>query len=74
MSKRLVKKMGDVIDAIRAEMRRDLVGQEDNMYARGLSTEGWVGGYIQALSDVTAFTQGYTNITTRFAKYWRTEK
>lgn len=31
-----------------------MASRPDTFYGRGLSTEGWVGGYLQALDDIDA--------------------
>ncbi|UMO77214.1 hypothetical protein SmaMPs15_000063 [Stenotrophomonas maltophilia phage vB_SmaM_Ps15] len=71
MGRRLINKIEDVIQDVQGEIARDLVGHEDNMYARGQSTEGWQGGYQQALRDVIAYINGYTNINSRHNKHWK---
>lgn len=69
MSNRLIKKIGEVSESINAELSADIAGK--GMYARGLSTEGFIGGYLEALRDVQGFVHGYTNASNRFAKCWK---
>lgn len=71
MSSRLIRKMEDVQDGVQAAVAASLKGHEGNMYVRGLSTEGWDGGYQQALRDVQAFIGGYTNVNSRYCELWR---
>ncbi|QYW02781.1 hypothetical protein CPT_Marzo_263 [Stenotrophomonas phage Marzo] len=71
MSVRLTRKIEDVHEGVQAAMAGLLKGQEGNMYARGLSTEGWNGGYQQALRDVQAYIQGYHNCGSRYVELWK---
>lgn len=47
----------------RARTMALMTGAHDgSFYARGLSSEGWLGGYLQALDDVDAMLRhGYPN-------------
>lgn len=61
----VMKRMAEVRKIVLEEMRR----HGDGMYARGLSSEGFAGGYIQALEDVDgALTHGYPS---DHRGYWR---
>lgn len=44
----VIKLMAEVRKILLEEMR----GNGDGLYARGLSTEGFAGGYMQALDDI----------------------
>ena len=43
---------------------------QDSLYSRGLSREGWNGGYEQALMDVLAFLNGVPPNDTRTKNWW----
>lgn len=68
MSAKLVRKLEDVCEGVRETVGRDIDGR--GMYARGLSTEGWDGGYQQALRDVIAHLGGYSNVGSRYRSLW----
>lgn len=43
------------IEAVRAAVQKEISGNRSGgMYAKGLSMEGFAGGYLQALDDVDA--------------------
>lgn len=46
----VLKKM----EAVRAVIDKEIAGMGDGLYARGLSTEGYAGGYRDALDDIRA--------------------
>lgn len=46
----IIKMMAEVRKVVQEEMS----GGGDGLYARGLSTEGFAGGYAQALDDIDA--------------------
>lgn len=59
------------IEKVRAVVMAEISGNRgdgSNMYARGMSMEGFAGGYLQALDDVeAALTHGYPSDHRR---YW----
>ena len=55
-----LRKAADVVDA---EIRANASG---GRFVAGLSTEGYAGGYRDALSDVHAALSGYPSSTSRF--------
>lgn len=69
MSRKLVKRIGDVTEGVRASMHRDT--NRDCMFSRGMSTEGFNGGYLQALYDMQGFLNGYTNLGSRHEALWK---
>lgn len=72
MSKDIVRKVKRVFQAVQAEHRAQYEGASH--VARGLSSEGYVGGYLQALSDVSLALNGVHPNTSRFARYWRDDE
>ncbi|HEY5851981.1 MAG TPA: hypothetical protein VIT62_14600 [Lysobacter sp.] len=54
MSKGIHRKITKALRRIEYDMR----GHGGGMYARGLASEGYLGGYRQALSDVSALLRG----------------
>lgn len=54
---------------LQAEMR----GHGEGKYARGLSSEGWAGGYAQALRDVDALLRG-NPVSYHSEGYWTDEE
>lgn len=68
MAKGIKRKINHVVDAV----SKEIAGQTDqnNMYSRGLSGEGYRGGYRQALWDVLQALNGDVP-SGRFARYWR---
>lgn len=69
MSKRIVSK----IDNVRAGIGKQLDSEYASMsiLSRGMRNEGYVGGYLQALSDVALATRGIVDGNSRFADLWR---
>jgi hypothetical protein len=68
MAKRIATLIREVVQGIRQ--------QEAAKYAdldragRGLKNEGYVGGYLQALSDVLASQKGIPDGNSRFCRLW----
>ncbi len=56
MAKGIKRQLRKVIDNITEELKPR--SQSDNMYRRGLSTEGYQGGYRDALYDVQLALEG----------------
>lgn len=60
------------IAAVREVVQAEITGssKDGGLYARGLSTEGFAGGYLQALDDIDgAITHGYPS---DHRGYWAT--
>lgn len=54
----VLKRIAAVREVVQAEITGH--GKDGDLYARGLSTEGFAGGYLQALDDVDgALVHGY---------------
>jgi hypothetical protein len=47
---------------------KSMGSHDGSMFARGLSSEGWVGGYLAALSDIEAVLSGNPPSDTR--RFW----
>lgn len=67
---KLRKKIDRVQEGVRQEMAKELSSHAHSMYARGLSTEGYNGGYQQALRDVLAHIGGFTDCNSRHCRHW----
>ena len=62
------------IRVAREAAQREIAGNASSggTYARGLATEGWAGGYLQALDDVDAVARHGCPEDPR--NYWRDEE
>ena len=65
------RKISKAIDRV----NKQITSQTDqtNMYSRGLSREGYLGGYIQALEDVSAMLRKVP-ISSQTRKYWEEQE
>lgn len=70
MSKGIKRSLEKALDRVQADMAGN--AGRGGMYARGLSTEGYAGGYYQALLDVKAMLDGHFVPDTR--GYWADSK
>lgn len=70
-SSRLVLKQ---IEAVRQVVQEEISGSAagGGLYARGLSAEGFAGGYLQALDDVAGAL--YHGSPSDHRNYWRTAR
>lgn len=67
MAKGIKRKLNHVAQAVSKELAAQT--DQNSLYAKGLSSEGYQGGYRQALWDVLqALNGGVPN--GRFARYW----
>jgi hypothetical protein len=64
--KRFLKRLNLALDRVNAEME----GGARDKFSRGLSSEGWHGGYAEALRDVDAMLR-HGSPSGRGQKYWR---
>lgn len=67
-----IRKLKSSMESVRAEIEADLAREHSDLshFGRGLQREGFVGGYLEALRDVFAMIDGYSNVNSRFASYW----
>lgn len=68
MAEQLKTKIRRVRKKINEQLAAERVGM--GHYGIGLQREGWVGGYLQALDDVSAAMNGFENNNSRFAGFW----
>jgi hypothetical protein len=59
---------------VRSEIRDVTRNGDGGLYARGLSSEGYSGGYAQALSDVLLVLNGVKPNTRHYWRTWDGEK
>jgi len=69
MAKSIIRKLDRAIQRINGEIA--IKTDQDNLYSRGLSREGYHGGYADALSDVRLMLNGTTPC--RRPEYWEDE-
>ena len=69
----MAKRIATKIDNVRAGINKQLDAERSGLthFGRGLQREGYVGGYLQALSDVALASRGIVDINSRFAELWR---
>lgn len=60
------------LERVTKEINRQLVAEYEglNHFGRGMQREGFVGGYLQALSDVHAAMNGWADQNSRFGELW----
>lgn len=63
-----ISQLQRVHDAIRDQVRKE--HEHLNSVGRGMQMEGYVGGYLQALSDVELARRGIVPNNSRFAALW----
>jgi hypothetical protein len=56
------------INSVLTKVQEEMTGHGDGKYARGLSSEGYAGGYAQALRDCSLLACGHALPSTR--NYW----
>lgn len=71
MTKGIKRKLNKVTQKVRKRINDST--DRDSLYSRGLSVEGYNGGYIQALSDVRLVLDGIHPNSSRFADFWKDE-
>lgn len=68
MTERLRTRLRKVRDGVNAKLHAEREGM--GMYGKGLQREGYEGGYLQALSDMMAFIDGWTDCNSRHQSLW----
>ena len=68
MARGIIRRLRRASDRVRQEIL--LQAMDGGKYAGALSTEGWIGGYRQALRDVNAVLSGWEPNDPRTGSYW----
>ena len=62
-----IRKINKAIDKVNAHIAQRT--DQSSIYSRGLAREGYLGGYLQALSDVLAVLRK-TPVSHKTGRYW----
>jgi len=69
MARGIKRRLRKVSDAVNAEI--SAMTNNDDMYSRGLASEGYLGGYRDCLMDVLSVLSGYDPTDRSRTNWWK---